>query len=72
MKLKLPINILDIFRNKKQINENVMSDELVMDTNAVVKYVITRTELPIDVVLKVLDAENDWLHENGFYDQDED
>ena len=72
MKLKLPINILGIFRSKKLVDKNIMSDELVMDTNAVVKYVITRTELPIDVVLKVLDAENDWLHENGFYDQDED
>ena len=59
-------NIINIIRNKKQINE--ISNELLMDMNDVVKFICIKTEIPIEIVLKVLDAENDWLHENGFYE----
>ena len=59
-------NIINIIRNKKQINE--ISNELVMDMNDVVKFICIKTEIPIEIVLKVLDAENDWLHKNGFYE----
>jgi len=66
--MKLLDNILNIIGNKKQINE--LSDELVMDMNDVVKFICMKTGIPIEIVLKVLDAENDWLHENGFYKED--
>jgi len=59
-------NIINIIRNKKQINE--ISNELVMDMNDVVKFICIKTKIPIEIVLKVLDAENDWLHKNGFYE----
>jgi len=63
--MKLLNNILNIIKYKKQIE---ISDELVMDMNDVVEYIYMKTGIPIEIVLKVLDAENDWLHENGFYE----
>jgi len=63
--MKLLTNIINIIR-KKQINE--ISNELVMDMNDVVKFICVKTEIPIEIVLKVLDTENNWLHENGFYE----
>ena len=63
--MKLLTNIINIIR-KKQINE--ISNELVMDMNDIVKFICVKTEIPIEIVLKVLDTENNWLHENGFYE----
>ena len=57
-------NIINIIR-KKQTDE--ISNELIMDMNDIVKFICVKTDIPIEIVLKVLDAENDWLHENGFY-----
>jgi len=67
-------NITNFIKNIKYTNNIDIdpSNDLIMNTDNVASFICIKTGIPIEIVLEVLGVEDDWLHENGFYDEDED
>jgi len=67
-------NIINLIKSIKYTNNIDIdpSNDLIMNTDNVASFICRKTGIPIEIVLEVLGVEDDWLHENGFYDEDED
>ena len=70
------INTINLIKSIKYTNNIDIdidpSNDLIMNTDNVASFICRKTGIPIEIVLEVLGVEDDWLHENGFYDEDED
>jgi len=70
------INTINLIKSIKYTNNIDIdidpSNDLIMNTDNVASFICRKTEIPIEIILEVLGVEDDWLHENGFYDEDED
>ena len=67
-------NTINLIKSIKYTNNIDIdpSNDLIMNTDNVASFIYMKTGIPIEIVLEVLGVEDDWLHENGFYDEDED